>query len=80
MIAEICSGGPVFSDQNLAKWPCFRLSQTGADGTTSLIQRIVNAEAYREGLWADQIVTTDPVEEDGRMTLRSTVLHLSKKP
>ena len=31
MIAEICSGGPVFGDQNLAKWPCFRLSQTDPD-------------------------------------------------
>jgi hypothetical protein len=28
MIAEICSGGPLFGDQILAKWPSFSLSKT----------------------------------------------------
>jgi len=31
MIAEIVSGGPVFGDQNLAKWPSFSLSKTLVD-------------------------------------------------
>jgi hypothetical protein len=28
MIAEIVSGGPLFGDQNLAKWASFSLSKT----------------------------------------------------
>jgi hypothetical protein len=32
MIAEIVSGGPVFSDQNPPKWPSFSLSKTNKQG------------------------------------------------
>jgi hypothetical protein len=31
MIAEIVSGGPLFSDQNPAKWPSFSLSKTSSN-------------------------------------------------
>lgn len=41
--------------------------------------RLVNTEAYDAGDWTDLVVTTDLVEEDGRTTLTSTVLHPSKE-
>lgn len=42
-------------------------------------ERLVNTEAYDQGDWADLLVTTDLVEERGRTTLTSTVLHPSKE-
>ena len=42
-------------------------------------ERLVNTEAYDVGDWADLVVTTDLVEENGRTTLTSTVLHPSKE-
>jgi uncharacterized protein YndB with AHSA1/START domain len=42
-------------------------------------ERLVNTEVYDEGDWADLVVAIDLVEERGRTTLTSTILHPSKE-